>query len=74
MSNVKRIGTADFYYQAAEDLDKLGVEFAILVREKASKSTVVLHNVDDVETANSMFRNLQESFDSRFGPPSPPES
>lgn len=74
MSNRKWIGTADFYYQVADDLNRLGVEFVILVREPGATCTTNIHNVNDVDTANIMHSNLEKTFDAKFGRTDEPET
>lgn len=66
---MEKLGTFDFYFDVADKLKDLGVEFVILVRPPGVKSILNYSSVNDELTAEKMEESLRIGFDARFGPP-----
>lgn len=60
------VGTMDFYFDMADDLEDLGVDFSLTVRN--GDSVTVLSNVNSVGVARVLLRAQEKMFRERVNP------
>jgi hypothetical protein len=60
------LGTYDFYFDMADDLEKLGVEFSLTVAH--GDGVIVLSNVQQAAVARHMLAAQTKTFRDRFSP------
>lgn len=66
---MEKLGTFDFYFDVADKLKELGVEFVVMVRPPGVKSILNYSHVTDPLVAEKMEESLRMGFDATFGPP-----
>lgn len=60
------LGSLDFFFDKADELEKLGTEFCLMVKHPQDKSVVILCNVKDKELGVAMTGALARAIRDKF--------
>lgn len=60
------VGTYDFYFDIADELEELGAEFTLAIHPVGSDGVVVFSNVENARVAREMVRSQDTMFRERF--------
>lgn len=65
---IKNPGTYDYYFDMADQLEEMGVEFSLTVKHVGGEALLVVSNVQREDVARGMVAGLVKSFKERFNP------